>query len=91
MSKTRVHELAKELNIGSKELIAILLDEFGIQVKNHMSTIEEEDAALIKELYSNKEEESAKISEPKSIVDEYEDELAEDLKKGQRKKRKESS
>ena len=39
MSKIRVHELAKELNIGSKELITLLMEEFGVEVKNHMSTI----------------------------------------------------
>lgn len=88
MSKIRVHELAKELNIESKELIAILLDEFGIEVKNHMSTIEDEDAALIKELYSTKDEISVESSKPKTLVDEYEDELAEQLNKGKRKKKK---
>lgn len=33
MSKIRVHELAKELNIESKELITILKEEFNIEVK----------------------------------------------------------
>lgn len=88
MSKIRVHELAKELNIGSKELITILMEEFGVEVKNHMSTIEDEDAALIKELYSGKEEVSVEGSEPKTLVDEYEDQLAEELNKGQKKKKK---
>ena len=41
MSKIRVHELAKELNISSKELTTLLMDEFNVEVKNHMSTIEE--------------------------------------------------
>lgn len=44
MSKIRVHELAKELGISSKELIDLLMDEFNIEVKNHMSVIEDEDA-----------------------------------------------
>lgn len=88
MSKIRVHELAKELNIGSKELITLLMEEFGVEVKNHMSTIEDEDAALIKELYAGKSEVSVEGSEPKTIVDEYEDQLAEELNKGQKKKKK---
>jgi translation initiation factor IF-2 len=88
MSKIRVHELAKELNIGSKELITLLMEEFGVEVKNHMSTIEDEDAALIKELYAGKGEVSVEDSEPKTIVDEYEDQLAEELNKGQKKKKK---
>ncbi len=50
MSKLRVYELAKELDITSKELVALLLEEFDIKVKNHMSVVEEEDAQLIKEL-----------------------------------------
>ncbi|MBE6070996.1 MAG: translation initiation factor IF-2 [Clostridium butyricum] len=88
MSKIRVHELAKELNIGSKELITILMEEFGVEVKNHMSTIEDEDAALIKELYASNEEVSVEGTEPKTLVDEYEDQLAEELNKGQKKKKK---
>lgn len=50
MSKLRVYELAKELNVSSKDLITILMDEFSVEVKNHMSVIEDEDAELIKEL-----------------------------------------
>ena len=89
MSKIRVHELAKELNIGSKELITILMDEFNIEVKNHMSTIEDEDAALIKELLEGKSEAVSEITEgSKSIVDEYEDELAEQLNNVSKKKKK---
>jgi translation initiation factor IF-2 len=89
MSKIRVHELAKELNIGSKELITILMEEFNIEVKNHMSTIEDEDAELIKELLEGKSESGLEGSEnSKSIVDEYEDELAEQLNKGIKKKKK---
>ena len=50
MSKIRVYELAKELNVSSKDLITLLMEEFGVEVKNHMSVIEDEDAALIQEL-----------------------------------------
>ena len=50
LSKIRVYELAKELNVSSKDLITILMEEFSVEVKNHMSVIEDEDAALIKEL-----------------------------------------
>lgn len=92
MSKLRVHELAKELNISSKELITLLMKEFNVEVKNHMSTIEDEDAALIKELLSDssdaKAEASAEGKDKKSLVDVYEDELAEQLNKGTKKKKK---
>ena len=56
MSKIRVYELAKELNVSSKDLINLLMDEFNIEVKNHMSVIEDEDAELIKELLGGSSE-----------------------------------
>ncbi|MBP2031669.1 translation initiation factor IF-2 [Clostridium algifaecis] len=58
MSKIRVYELAKELNISSKKLIEILSEEFNVVVKNHMSMIEEEDAELIKEFFDEKKDEN---------------------------------
>ena len=84
MSKIRVYELAKELNVSSKDLINLLMEEFGVEVKNHMSVIEVEDATLIKELLGDNSESEGK----KSLVDEYEEELAESLNKGVRKKKK---
>lgn len=39
MSKLRIYELARELNRNSKEIIAVAL-ELGLDVKNHMSTLE---------------------------------------------------
>ena len=86
MSKIRVYELAKELNVSSKDLINLLMEEFGVEVKNHMSVIEDEDATLIKELLgdtSNGDSEGKK-----SLVDEDEEELAESLNKGVKKKKK---
>lgn len=95
MSKIRVHELAKELNISSKELITLLKEEFNVEVKNHMSTIEDEDAALIQELLggtsndeSQAEASADKETKKKNIVDEYEDQLADELNKGKKKKKK---
>ena len=72
LSKIRVYELAKELNVSSKNLINLLMEEFGVEVKNHMSVIEDEDATLIKELLGDTSSES---EGKKSLVDEYEDEL----------------
>jgi translation initiation factor IF-2 len=40
MGKVRVYELAKELNLGNKELV-LKLQEMGYPVKSHSSTIEE--------------------------------------------------
>ncbi len=47
MSKLRVYELAKELDIPSKRIIELLAG-IGVEVKNHMSTIEEKSALRIK-------------------------------------------
>jgi translation initiation factor IF-2 len=40
MAKIRVHELAKELGIPSKEMV-VTLQNLGLDVKNHMSTVED--------------------------------------------------
>lgn len=86
MSKIRVYELAKELEISSKELIELLMNEFSVDVKNHMSVIEDEDAELIKELIG--ETDAAKN---KTIVDEYEEILAEEVNNQAKKKKKKKS
>ncbi|TDT61566.1 translation initiation factor IF-2 [Fonticella tunisiensis] len=49
MSKVRIYELAKRLNMSSKEVIELINKEFGIEVKNHMSVIEGDDANIILE------------------------------------------
>ena len=53
MGKIKVYELAKELEISSKETIEKLL-KVGIEVKSHLSVIETEDADKIKKNSSNK-------------------------------------
>ncbi|MEG0296007.1 MAG: translation initiation factor IF-2 [Clostridium sp.] len=89
MSKIRVYELAKELNVSSKELITLLMDEFSVEVKNHMSVIEDEDAELIKELLGGSVTVTADGEEAtKTIVDEYEDQLAEEVNNVAKKRKK---
>ena len=46
MGKMKVHELAKELNMQSKELVEKLI-ELKYDVKSHMSILEEEDVEKI--------------------------------------------
>lgn len=82
MAKVRIYELAKELEVSNKELIRVLMDEFGVEAKNHMSVIDEEDADLIKELYDEKAKEA---SEEKEIIKEYEKDIDEDINKQFRK------
>ena len=78
MSKVRIYELAKELNVQSKELIELLASEFGIEVKNHMSAIEDEEAELIKDLIE--EEKNKSKGKKESLVDEYEEMLNDSIK-----------
>lgn len=53
-NKKRIHELSKELNVNSKEIVAFL-NEYGVaQQKNHMSTLEGEELDLVMEHYTQK-------------------------------------
>lgn len=59
MSKPRVYEIAKDLNISSKDLIN-QLTEFDVQIKNHMSTLEEKDIDLVLDIYTQQNDEGNK-------------------------------
>ena len=53
MGKIKIHELAKELSLTSKEVIA-KANELGIEAKTHMSAVEDSDAEKIRKAVSNK-------------------------------------
>lgn len=55
MQKMRVYKIAQELGITSKELIE-KLEELDIKVANHMSTLNDEEAELILELFGDQKE-----------------------------------
>lgn len=63
MKKIRVYELAKELNMESKVLVEFLHD-LGAEVANHMSSIEQDIANLIREHYAPEEEVSIGLVRP---------------------------
>ncbi|MBS4022417.1 MAG: translation initiation factor IF-2 [Dethiobacter sp.] len=65
MTKLRVYELAKDLDVPSKRIIDLLAD-IGFQVKNHMSTVEDEAARRIIYQLTGKGEPPAKISAVKA-------------------------
>ncbi|SDY84567.1 translation initiation factor IF-2 [Proteiniborus ethanoligenes] len=67
MTKVRVYELAKELGISNKELVN-KLNELDIKVGNHMSSIEAEEAELVKEFISSEEEEKDNLHEESSDI-----------------------
>ena len=97
MSKIRIYELAKEVNVSSKELINILKSEFNVDVKNHMSMLNTEDSELIKEYFEINNEDSntedkvkedvatnftdKNIESKNDIVQEYEDILIQEIDK----------
>ena len=53
MAKVRVYELAKSLDKDSKEVIEILKKD-GVDVKNHMSSVSEEEADKVRSRFSKK-------------------------------------
>ena len=69
MSKLRVHEIAKEINVPSKDLVEKLQAK-GFDVKNHMSTLSEKEVGTIKEIFSGKKEEVKKAEVTKEEVKE---------------------
>ncbi|GFN36452.1 translation initiation factor IF-2 [Tepidimicrobium xylanilyticum] len=63
MVKIRVYELAKELGMTSKDLMQKLKD-LDINISSHMSSIENEEAEMIKELFEEEKESKVKDSKP---------------------------
>ena len=70
MAKIKVYELAKELNVQSKDVLEFL-ESKKIEVKNHMSALEETAAGQVKEHFSKNrksEGESGEAPKKKNIV-----------------------
>ena len=66
MSKIRVHELARELGRQNKEVIECLKSG-GIDVKSHMSNVDEAQAAMVKQKFRNMgKEQMTKLDTPKT-------------------------
>ena len=66
MSKVRVHELAKGLNLQSKELINIITG-LGVDVKSHMSILEGKDLEIVIGHFRKLESEKSKKEEKKEV------------------------
>ena len=58
MAKIRIFELAKELGIESKELIGFLNDN-KIEVKNHMSALEDDTVGKVRRHFTKEEKPAA--------------------------------
>ncbi|SDN34046.1 bacterial translation initiation factor 2 (bIF-2) [Desulfonauticus submarinus] len=65
MAKKRVRDLAKELDVSTKEIIQISR-ELGIQVKSHMSGLTEEEITAITEKFKTKKENKEQIVKRKA-------------------------
>lgn len=72
MSKIRVYEIAKELGLSNKELLATC-KEFDIQVKNHMSSLTDEEATLITEYYAPEEKKEETVVQAQEVATTEED------------------
>ena len=55
MPKIRVHEIAKELGKSNREVMNFLLSR-GVEVKSHMSSLEEAEEKLLRDTFDKKEE-----------------------------------
>lgn len=59
MGKIKIYEIAKELDLTSKEVLE-MAQKLNIDVKSHMSSVEEEEAKKIKNSFSKKTEKNTK-------------------------------
>ena len=65
LGKIKVHELAKEVDKTSKEIIAVA-EKLGIEVKSHMSSLEDKDVELIKNNILGQKSNSSKTKKEES-------------------------
>ena len=67
--KVRVYELAKENNMAAKEMVKLLNEEFGLNIKSHMSMVGGSDLELIQGYFDEIEEEKIKSNKKKHQKD----------------------
>ena len=67
MAKVKVHELAKELNIQSKEILHYLAEQ-NIEVKSHMSSIEDDVIQMVKKKFAKEEPKQQERPKKKSSI-----------------------
>ena len=80
MGKIKIHEIAKLLGLGSKEVVA-KAQELGIEATSHMSAVEEDQANQIKEGFKGGEKKAATKAEKK---EEQQDKKGSDKKKAEK-------
>ncbi|MDY3005939.1 translation initiation factor IF-2 [Anaerococcus porci] len=55
--KLRIYELAKKYDVTTKKMLSLLNDEFGLDIKSHMSMLSGDDLAIVEEYFKEEEEE----------------------------------
>ncbi|WIV10902.1 translation initiation factor IF-2 [Proteiniborus sp. MB09-C3] len=75
MTKIRVYELAKEIGISTKELMD-KLDELNMKVGSHMSSVDKEEAELLKE-YIQDEDKENKDGENEDLEEVFDEDIYE--------------
>ncbi|MGN0335475.1 MAG: translation initiation factor IF-2 [Lachnospiraceae bacterium] len=65
MGKQKIHELAKELDKPSKEILEFL-NKNGVEAKSHLSSLEDAQVEMVKKAFAPKSAEAPKADAPKS-------------------------
>jgi len=94
MGKMRVYELAREMDLESREVVELLQD-LDIDVSSHMATIEDDTAELVKEIYfedqqtEEEAEETAEEAKPEDKKSESESRIESRTETGTANRREE--
>ena len=75
LTKIRIYELAKEIGVSTKELMD-KLDELNIKVGSHMSSVDKEEAELLKDFIKEEKEETGKKDE---LIEDFADDIVEEI------------
>ena len=89
MAKLKIHELAKELGVASKDVLQ-KAKELGIEVTSHLSNIEDDQANKIRKEYSkgSKEKKENKVEKNKEKIEEKKSDNKAETKKENKKEPK---
>ena len=74
MPKSRIYEIAQELNKTNKEVIEFLKEK-KVEVKSHMSTLEEKDEKMVRDAFTGKNEGKEEKKEAADRSEEHTSEL----------------
>jgi len=66
MARVRIYQLAKEIDISSKEMMDVLVD-IGMDVKSPSSTIEESVADIVKQMIAERQKAAEPQPEPVAV------------------------